>query len=118
MQRHARLHGYSLLFAELQGAHSRGAHLPAFSLLACARRKRVVLAVRGTQVRLRIATVPGSRFGSSHRHRGLALVIFFATQRPLSTLPYPLSCTAYSLARPISLPPLPLPGLPLPTTWP
>mmetsp|Transcript_25102 Transcript_25102/g.79216 ORF Transcript_25102/g.79216 Transcript_25102/m.79216 type:complete len:346 (-) Transcript_25102:409-1446(-) len=75
MQRHARLHGYSLLFAELQGTHSRGAHLPAFSFLACARRKRVVLAVRGTQDLSDVLTdsyAHGRPFCGGWAHAGMA----------------------------------------------
>lgn len=75
MQRHARLHGYALLFAELQDAHSRGAHLPAFSFLACARRRRIVLAIRGTQDLSDVLTdsyAHGQPFCGGWAHAGMA----------------------------------------------
>mmetsp|Transcript_35523 Transcript_35523/g.118780 ORF Transcript_35523/g.118780 Transcript_35523/m.118780 type:complete len:577 (+) Transcript_35523:572-2302(+) len=76
MQRHARLHGYELLFAELQGAtHARGAHRPAFSFLACRTRRRAVLVVRGTQDLSDIVTdsrAHATRFCGGWAHAGMA----------------------------------------------
>lgn len=80
VQRHASLHGYALLFAEIRGgaslhASGRGSHRPAFCMLGSVERREAVLVVRGTNDLSDVLTdsyAEGTPFCGGWAHTGMA----------------------------------------------